>query len=312
MLKQWYKRSELGFRILYPFVRLRDYLRDGWMSDRLYTERRFQQVFGYALDWQHPQTLNEKLNWMKVYYRDALQQKVADKWAVREFVKERVGEFYLIPLLRTYDRARDIHLGELPQAFVMKVNHGSGQNWIVRDQCDVEESVLRRQFMEWMCINHYLTSREWPYKGMKPRIVVEKLLLDERGQIPKDYKIHCFGGRAAMIQVDLDRESEHRRNFYNLEWELQPFLWTEWEEDRPLWPNGSPVEKPPQLAELIQVAEQLSAAFPYVRVDLFFCDCRIYFGELTFYHGSGLERFKPADYDLKFGELMPMLATKST
>jgi hypothetical protein len=304
MLKHWYNHSPLGFQVLYPVMRLRDFLRDGWMSDRRFIERRFRQVFGYELDWANPQTLNEKMNWMKQHYRVALQQRVADKWAVRAWVKEVVGEEYLIPLLRTYDRAKDIRLAELPDAFVMKVNHGSGQNWIVRDKSRENERAMRRQFMEWMQVSHYVTSREWPYKDMPPRIVVEELLLDEQGQIPKDYKFHCFGGRVEVIQVDLDRETAHRRNFYNREWELQPFIWTEWDGDQPLWPNGGPVERPTGLADMIAVAEKLSAAFPYVRVDLFHCGGRIYFGELTFYHGSGFERFEPIEYDRKFGELV--------
>jgi hypothetical protein len=307
MLKHWYHNSDLGFRLLHPAIRLREWLRTGWMSDRRFIERQFQHTFGYPLDWQNPRTLNEKMNWMKLHYRNPLQQQAADKWAVRGFVQDTVGEEYLIPLLRTYDDARDIRFTDLPDAFVLKVNHGSGQNWIVRDKHAVEESAVRRQFQAWMQISHYVTSREWPYKNMRPKIVVETLLLDEQGAIPKDYKFHCFGGKVEVIQVDLDRETQHRRNFYNRNWELQPFIWTEWEGGRPSWPNGQPVGQPGPLAHMIDVAEQLSASFPYVRVDLFLCGGKIYFGELTFYHGSGLERFEPSSYDQRFGDLLPLL-----
>lgn len=306
MLKQWYNQSGVGFNVLYPLVRLREWLRSGWMSDRRFTERRFQQAFGVPLNWVNPQTLNEKMNWMKLHYRVPLQQRVADKWAVREWVKEVAGAQYLIPLHASIDRAQDIHLAGLPDAFVMKVNHGSGQNWIVRDKQLVNERMLQRQFLEWMKLSHYVTSREWPYKDMQPKIVVEQLLLDEEGEIPKDFKFHCFGGRVEVIQVDLDREIAHRRNFYSREWELQPFIWTEWEGNRPLWPNGKPVSRPKALQSMIQLAEKLSAPFPYVRVDLFLCREQIYFGEMTFYHGSGLERFEPFEYDHKFGALVPL------
>lgn len=306
MLKHWYHNSELGFRLLHPAIRLREWVRSGWMSDQRFIERQFRQTFGYALDWQRPRTLNEKMNWMKLHCRNPLQQQAADKWAVRELVKDRVGADYLIPLRRTYERAEDIRLSELPSAFVMKVNHGSGQNWIVRDKHELQESAFRRQFMEWMRISHYETSREWPYKDMCPRMVVEELLLDEQGAIPEDYKLHCFGGRVEVIQVDIDRETAHRRNFYNGEWQLQPFIWTEWEGDEPLWPNGRAVKRPERLEEMIRIAEELSADFPYVRVDLFQCQSQIYFGELTFYHGSGLERFEPFEYDRRFGELLSL------
>lgn len=311
MLKQFYNQSVVGFRVLHPLVRLREWLRSGWMSDRRFIGQRFHNVFGYHLDWSNPQTLNEKMNWMKLHYRIPLQQQVADKWAVREWVAEVAGENYLIPLLGTYDRVQDLRWEDLPAAFVMKVNHGSGQNWIVRDKRLVAEKALKRQFLEWLKISHYVTSREWPYKDMQPKIVVEQLLLNEEGNIPKDYKLHCFGGRVEVIQVDLDRETNHRRNFYSRNWEFQPFMWTEWEGKRPLWPNGAEVKQPELLGEMIELAEQLAAAFPYVRVDLFLCGGQIYFGEMTFYHGSGLERFEPFKYDSIFGKMVPMPAVSS-
>lgn len=302
-LKKQYLETDWGRGLFAPSVRARDWLqRGGWRSDRSAIERQFAQTFGYPLDWAHPRTLNEKLNWMKLHVRDPLQKIAADKFAVREHVKTRVGEKYLIPLIRTYARADEIRFAELPAAFVLKVNHGSGQNWIVRDQSREDERKVVRQFREWLATSHYATSREWPYKGMKPLVVAEQLLLDENGRIPSDFKLHCFGGKVAAIQVDLDRETAHRRNFYDLDWQLQPFIWTEWEGDRPAWPNGPAVERPATLPEMIRVAETLSADFPYARIDLFCCGGKVYFGEITFYHGGAFERFDPPEYDRIFGE----------
>ncbi len=301
-LKRMYRETDWGSRMFFPLVQAREWLRDGWRSDRSVVERQFLKTFGYPLDWDHPRTLNEKLNWMKLNFRDPRQQIAADKYAVRAHVAARIGESCLIPLIRTYGRAEDIRLGELPAAFVLKVNHGSGQNWIVRDKAREDGRAVVRQFREWLATSHYAASREWPYKGMKPRIVAEQLLLDEAGRIPSDFKLHCFGGKVATIQVDLDRETAHRRNFYDLDWRLQPFIWTEWAGDRPAWPNGRAVARPAGLAEMVQVAETLAADFPYARIDLFDCTGRIYFGEITFYHGGGFERFDPPDYDRLFGE----------
>lgn len=302
-LKKLYVETDWGGRLFFPLVQARNWLqRGGWRSDRAQIERTFAQAFGYPLDWNNPRTLNEKMNWMKLNVRDPLQRVAADKYAVREHVKAKIGEKYLIPLLKKYDRAKDVRFSELPEAFVLKVNHGSGQNWIVRDKAQEDERKVVRQFREWMATSHYTASREWPYQGMKPVIVAEELLVDEDGAIPSDYKFHCFGGKVATIQVDQDRETAHRRNFYDLDWKLQPFIWTEWAGDQPSWPNGPPVPRPEGLAEMIRVAKTLSADFPYARIDLFYCGEKVYFGEITFYHGGGFERFDPPDFDRVFGE----------
>ncbi len=303
-LKRLYHETDWGSRALFPLVQARAWLQGGWRSDRSVIAATFRRTFGYDLDWANPRTLNEKMNWLKLHYRPPLQTVVADKYAVRDFVRERVGERYLIPLLRVYDRAEDIRLAELPSAFVLKVNHGSGQNWIVRDKIREDERQIIRVFRQWLRTSHYLASREWPYKNIRPRIVAEELLRDESGGIPPDFKFHCFAGKVATIQVDLDRETAHRRNFYDRDWALQPFIWTEWEGDTPSWPNGRAVSRPIQLPEMIQVAETLAVGFPYVRIDLFCCQNRVYFGEVTFYHGGGFERFAPAEYDLHFGDLL--------
>ena len=212
-LKKVYAESDWGCRLLFPLVQARDWLREGWRSDRRVIERQFQAAFGRPMDWRDPRTLNEKMNWMKLHFRDPLQRVVADKYAVREHVQAKIGAEYLIPLIRTYERAEDIRLAELPSAFALKVNHGSGQNWLVQDKAREDEGRIRREFYKWMRISHYAASREWPYRGIRPLIVAEELLLDENHAIPSDIKFHCFHGRAATIQVDLDRATNHRRNF---------------------------------------------------------------------------------------------------
>jgi len=309
-MRAWFKgvvhETDWGQRAFFPLVRARDWLRDGWRSDRSVVARKFAETFGYPLDWENPRTLNEKLNWMKLHVRDPLQKIAADKYAVRAHVAAKVGEQYLIPLIRKCDRAEEIRFAELPAAFVLKTNHGSGQNWIVRDKAREDERKVVRQFREWLATNHYVASREWPYKGMPPAIVIEELLLDEQGQIPSDFKFHCFGGKVATIQVDLDRETAHRRNFYDLDWQLQPFVWTEWAGDKPAWPNGRAVARPAALAEMVRVAETLAADFPYARIDLFYCGGKVYFGEITFYHGGAFERFDPPEFDRFFGDKLAL------
>ncbi|MDR0994338.1 MAG: hypothetical protein LBN38_07245 [Verrucomicrobiota bacterium] len=311
-LKRLHRETEWGFALLSPVVRFREWIRrQGYLSDRAKISRDFQQVFGRPLDWAAPRTLNEKLNWMKRYYRNPLQKIAVDKLAVRDHVAARVGEEFLIPLYAVFERARDIRLDALADAFVLKVNHGSGQNWIVRDKSKVDAAALCRQFRTWMAVGQYAATREWPYQGMPPRILAEALLLDDVGRLPMDYKFHCFAGRVETIQVDMDREEAHRRNFYSPDWCLQPFVWSEWEAGAPLWPNGAEVPPPAALPEMIRLAETLSADFPYARIDLYALRNRIYFGEITFYHGSGFEHFSPPEWDLAFGErlALPSAAT---
>lgn len=306
-LKRIYRETDWGQRAFFPLVRARDWLqRGGWRSDKSAIERKYARTFGYPLDWAQPRTLNEKLNWMKLNFRDPLQRIAADKFAVRAHVAAKVGAQYLVPLIRKCDRAEEIRFAELPAAFVLKTNHGSGQNWIVRDKSKADEHAVVRRFREWLAVGHYAASREWPYKDMPPAIVVEELLLDENGQIPSDFKLHCFGGKVATIQVDLDRETAHRRNFYDLDWRIQPFIWTEWEGDRPAWPNGRAVARPAALAEMVRVAEALAADFPYARIDLFYCRGKVYFGEITFYHGGAFERFDPPEFDRIFGDKLAL------
>lgn len=305
-LKRMYRETDWGQRALFPLVRAREGLRDGWRSDRSVIERQFRRAFGYDLDWANPRTLNEKLNWMKLHVRGPLQKIAADKFAVRAHVAAKVGAQYLIPLIRKCDRAEEIRFAELPAAFVLKTNHGSGQNWIVRDKAREDEHAVIRQFREWLATSHYAASREWPYKDMQPAVVIEELLLDEDGQIPSDFKLHCFGGKVAAIQVDLDRETAHRRNFYDLDWNLQPFIWTEWERGKPAWPNGRAVARPAALAEMVRVAETLAVDFPYARIDLFDCRGKVYFGEITFYHGGAFERFDPPEFDRFFGDKLAL------
>lgn len=303
----WRKRAE-RVPVLAALLRAREWvLLGGWRSDESAVSHDFARVFGRPLDWGNPQTLNEKLNVLKTRFRVPEMTRLVDKWAVREVVRGKIGEKYLVPLLGVWERARDVSFAELPDAFVLKVNHGSGQNAIVRNKAKEDERALKKTLARWMKENHAVFSREWPYRGVVPRITAEELLLEGDGSLPKDYKFHCFAGRVETVQVDLDRETAHKRNFYDLDWRKQPFLWCETEADgAPKWPNGPDVPRPAALEEMTVVAETLSRGWPYVRVDLFCVAGKVYFGELTFYHGSGLERFFPPEKDLALGKLLAM------
>lgn len=277
------------------------------LPKKWYLQCAFRAKFGKWINFAHPESLNEKLQYSKVYGYKDIHRVIADKYAVRQYIKDVVGEKYLIPLVGVFRNHDDVDFSALPSSFVAKSAHGSGQVLIVRDKLEISEDHLRKAFKKWLETNFYFVSMEPQYKHIEPKIVVEELMADEQGRIPNDYKFHCFAGKVEMIQVDLDRFGEHRRNFYNSDWELLPFIWSAVDKNKKsIYVNGKTVHKPAQLNEMVKVAEQLSKRFNYIRVDMYDVSGRVYFGELTLHHGGGFEHFTPSQYDIYYGRLMTL------
>ena len=274
------------------------------LSDEAWCRTMFKWTHGYGLDLRDPKTLNEKIQWLKLYNRKPEFTVYADKFAVRDYIKERVGERCLIPLLAVSDDPEAIDFEHLARPFIIKPTHSSGKTIIVRDGDSIDRRAIVTKCRGWLETNLYRDGREWHYRDIPPRIVVEQLLLDDAGNIPLDYKFHCIEGRTAAIQVDLDRETNHKRNFYDCHWNLLPFTWSVCVGDRPLWPQGRAVAKPAVLAEMIELSEKLAQAFAYIRIDWYLVGSRIYFGELTFHHGGGYERILPLEWDRTLGDLL--------
>lgn len=284
-------------------------------SSRLATERdrmiediktQFSKSLGYELDLRQPRTFNEKIQWLKLNYRDELMTQCADKYRVRDYVRETIGEEYLIPLLGVHDFPDDIDFHELPDRFVLKTNHGSGQNIICRDKTVFNEVEAKQKFREWIKpeSNHYFYSYEWCYKDIPPKIVIEKYIAEAQGDDVVDYKFMCFGGVAKMVFTCSERsEGELKVDFFDLSWNHLPFTRH--------YPNAKhPPKKPERLQDMIVLAEKLSAPFPFVRVDFYEIRGKIFFGELTFYPGNGMEEFSPFEWDVRLGDLL-MLSEKS-
>lgn len=272
------------------------------LPTKIYLQLCYFWVFKRFINFKRPDTLNEKLQWKKLYGYFPLHTTIADKYCVREYISKQIGKDYLIPLVTVLDDPDRFELASLPQSFVVKVNHGSGQNRIVRDKSQIDELEIRRCLKRWFRNNHYYESKEPQYRDIKPKIIVEEFLTDDDGKIPLDYKLHCFSGRVEVIQVDIDRFGDHRRNFYSKDWNLLPFTWSQWDKYGPKWKNGSAIEKPRELVKMIDIAETLSQPFDYIRVDLYFVKNKIYFGEFTLHHGGGRERFDPPEYDKILGD----------
>lgn len=244
------------------------------------------------LNLNNPTTFNEKIQWLKLYYRNPLLTICSDKLRVRDYVKEKIGVRYLNELLKIYNHPREINWFELPRQFVLKLNHDSGSVAIIKDKNTANKEKVTKKLSYRYRINYGKFNQEWGYINIKPKVLlVEKYL----GEV-RDYKVFCFNGVPKMIQVDLDRFTNHTRNLYTTNWE--------WIDLGILYPkNPSQIEERPIcLEEMLEMSKRLSSPFPHVRVDWYIVDCRPIFGEMTFYHGSGYEQFDNQDWEYIMGE----------
>lgn len=270
------------------------------IPDELYLKIQYRLHTGKPLNLKSPKTFNEKLQWLKIYNRKPEYTKLVDKYEVRKYIAETIGEKYLIPLIGVYDDVDKIDWDSLPNQFVLKCTHGSGYNIICKDKSKLNIKQVKRKLKLWMNTNYYWRGREWPYKNVKPRIICEKYMVDESGTELKDYKIFCFNGEPKIIQVDFNRFIDHKRNLYDLRWNYIPLSIK-----YPTDPNKN-IEKPQRLEEMLKIAKILSKDYPHVRVDLYSIYDKIYFGEMTFYHESGFGKFWPPSYDYLFGSWLQL------
>lgn len=290
------------FSLVFMSIRnIRFFLTNKIHSDEVLLKKLFKKHHGYDLNLVQPKTLNEKLQWLKVHDRKDFQTINADKYAAREFVKNNFGEEHLIPLLFHTTDYRQLKPENLPDCpFVIKTNHGFGNTTIIRDKNKVDWSKMRKDYKRWLNTNYYYYEREWQYKNIKPRIIVEKLLLDKNGKLPNDYKLNFIEGKLEFIYVAVDREGKDKRNIYNAEWKPLYFTWARKGKDLSKL-RGSEIQPPPMLAKMIEFGNSIAKLYKYVRVDFYDVDGILYFGEITQCHGGGFDQMLPFEYDQKFG-----------
>ncbi len=278
-----------------------------FLPDSLYLRILYLKSHGTLLRLKDPKTVNEKIQYLKLYDRTDLHTKCADKYLVREYVNKKIGKKYLIPLIFSSTEILAITKKVIPDfPVIIKASHNSGTVYIIKRKEDFSVEKFRDLFTAKLKENYYIHGREWQYKHIQPRIVVEKLLMDENGNIPKDYKFHCFHGKVEFIQVDSDRFSEHTRNLYDRNWNLLPFNWSPSHNHQPLYRNGKVEERPEKLEEMIEVAEILAGPFKLARIDLYYTISDIYFGEITFHQESGTAPFFPHKYDRIYGRKLKL------
>lgn len=267
-----------------------------WLPDATYLKGCFRAYLGYKLDLENPKTFNEKLQWLKLYDRNPAYTQMVDKYAVREYIKNTIGEEYLIPLLGVWDSFDEIDFDELPNQFVLKTNHDSGTVVICKDKKTFDIDAARKKINKRINYNYYYPGREWPYKNVKPKIIAEKFMVDESGYELKDYKFFAFNGEIKALYVATDRQSGIATfDFFDLEFNHLPIK-----------THGHPnsnnkLSQPRGFYEMVELAQKLSEGIPHVRVDFYDINGDVYFGEMTFYHMCGLTPITPIEWDYTLG-----------
>jgi hypothetical protein len=267
-----------------------------WLPDKPYLKLVYWGETSKKLNLDAPVTYNEKLQWLKLYDRKPEYIKYADKYAVRSYIRETIGEQYLIPLLGVYESVEEIDWDSLPNQFVLKCTHGSGCNIICTDKDKLKIEVSKIKLNKWMKRNWYWFGREWPYKNIKPRIICETFI-SETDNTPDDYKVLCFNGKAKLIGVHIDRYGNHKFDNYDRQWEKTTIA--RMVQDGPI-PNFV-YEKPKQFEKMIQLSELLASNMSHVRIDWFIVRDKLYFGEITLYEASGFDHFDNKEDDYLLG-----------
>lgn len=282
-------------RLLFSFAHL--------LPDRFYLQHLFPLVMGYPLDLENPCTFNEKLQWLKLYNRRPEYTQMVDKYEVKKFVSDLIGEEYVIPILSVYDSVDDIDFDRLPDQFVLKCTHNSGGVVICKDKKAFDKDIAIKKLKNALKRNFFWRDREWPYKNVKPRIIAEKYMEDKEDAELRDYKFYCFNGKPMRLLLATGRQDIIKglcfdyfdMNFNHLG------LTNHWH------PNASPVpHRPNHFEEMKLLAAKLSYNIPHVRVDFYEANDKVYFGEMTFFDMGGHLAIHPDEWDLEWGGFLDL------
>ena len=289
--KDFIKNRELRLKIL-------NFL--SFIPDKCMLKLLFKISMHQNLNLSAPVGFNQKLQWLKLYDRNPLHTTLVDKYKVRDFVKERIGEKYLIPLLGKWDSYSDICFDKLPSKFVLKCNHDSGSIKIILDKNTINHKELKAFFDTRLKSNPYTYGREWPYKGVKPCIIAEQYMGNDNGELPVDYKFFCFDGYVDSVMVCIGRGTPNKRFlFFDKNWHFKKY-----DKSCQELPDNFKMEKPSQIDRLFELASHLSRGEQFVRIDFYIINEHIYFGEFTFYPGSGFDNELMPLADSHFGSLI--------
>ncbi len=279
----------------YPFL----------LSDRMYIKVVYWLRMGKKLDLENPRLFTEKIQWLKLYDRNPFYSTLVDKYEVKNYIAKKIDDKHIVKTIGVWDRIKDIKWGELPEKFVLKTTHGGGGGGVilVRDKSKIDIPTIETKLRKSMKQKIYEYNREWPYKNVKPRIIAEEFLEPKTLGVNSDlvdYKFYCFDGTPYYCQVIRNRSTIETIDFYDMEWNLMPFVGL-----NPKCENAiTPMSKPKGLDVMNNLCHKLSSGLAFARIDLYDIDDNIYFGEITLYPSGGYGRFKPQEWDSKLGELL--------
>lgn len=271
------------------------------IPDRIYLQIVYFRHFKKFIDFDNPKTFNEKIQWLKLNYRNEEYTKLVDKYRVKQYITKLIGEEYVIPTLGVWKNVDDIDFKSLPEKFVLKCNNDSGGIVICKNKKDFDEAKAKSFLKERLKNNGYWYGREWPYKNVKPCIIAEKYMEDSISKDIKDYKFFCFNGSMEFFDIDIDRFIEHRSNYYDRNGNFLPFGKTYCPPD-----YTKKIEMPKNLDKMIELAETISHNTVLSRIDFYEIDGQVYFGEITFYPGSGFSPFTDEKWDYKLGDMIDL------
>lgn len=266
-----------------------------FFSDKLYIKAYYKRFMGKKLtskQLKHPQTFNEKINWLKLYDRNPIYTVMADKVTAKNYIAKKIGSEYIIPTIGVYDSVDKVPFDDLPKQYVIKCNHDGGSTFICKNKNTFDVEKVKKELEIKLKRNYFWASREWQYKNIKPCILVEQYLYDQNGNPPSDYKFFCFNGKARFIEVVIDRFGNHKEVYFNRNYELAGFGDIHYYSDENIiLKKPGQLEKPDYFDEMMAIAEKLSNNIPLVRVDLYYSNNRIYVGELTLRPNGGVGPF---------------------
>lgn len=300
-LKEFIKNPRLFFQVV--LSHLSPLIKD----DATFIKMMWKLNMNYPLNLKNPKTFSEKLQWMKLYDRKSEYTLMVDKYAVKKYVADIIGEEYIIPTLGVWDRVEDIEWDKLPNKFVLKCTHDSGGLVICRDKQNLDKKVSSEKLRFSLNRDYYMSNREWPYKNVPRRIIAEKYIepTPELNDLP-DYKFFCFNGEPKFCQVISGRQTRMCIDFFDREWKHQPF-----HEPKEFPFATTKLEKPKNYDIMLNLASKLAFNKSFSRIDFYDIDGKIYFGEITFYPTSGIGGFEPEEWDYTFGEWITLPTLKS-
>ncbi len=271
------------------------------IPDRIYISLDYRRIFKTWPDLRNPKTYSEKLQWLKLHDRNPIYRIIADKLLVRNYVAEKIGDGYMFPLLGVYDRYEDIDFESLPDKFVLKPNHSSGDIFFCEDKNNINHRELKKTIRQWMRYDYYFEHREWQYKGIKRKLLCEKYMEDKDYGLPLNYKFMCFEGKPFIFFVSF--ATEGRKNYSFFDMELNPVRAHE------KYRLIEKLDKPEGFDELVRIVSELSKPFNFIRMDMYLIEGKTFVGEFTQHGASGLINWEPPDYNYILGGMLKLPAT---